>query len=91
MVEEAPGSIVIATTTLNDLLFGRRRRTYVAFDLLIPDGIDLRSLPLRDHKAMLARIGAGAESWIALTNGVVGDGASILDDIWSARYLQGIG
>jgi len=30
----------------NQLLFGHRRPTYVAFDLLIADGIDLRPLPL---------------------------------------------
>jgi ATP-dependent DNA ligase len=31
----------------NELLLGRRRTTYVAFDLLIADGIDLRQLPLK--------------------------------------------
>jgi bifunctional non-homologous end joining protein LigD len=40
----------------NELLFGRRRPTYVAFDLLIADGIDLRPLPLEQRKARLARI-----------------------------------
>jgi ATP-dependent DNA ligase len=30
----------------NELLFGRRRPTHVAFDLLIADGMDLRPLPL---------------------------------------------
>jgi len=34
------------------LLFGDRRPTYVAFDLLIADGVDLRPLPLRDCVAM---------------------------------------
>jgi hypothetical protein len=29
----------------NELLFGRRRLTYVAFELLTADGIDLRPLP----------------------------------------------
>ena len=48
----------------NELLFGRGRPTYVAFDLLIADGIDLRLLPLRQCDAALARIG-----WIVLTNG----------------------
>ena len=38
----------------NELLFGRHRPTYVAFDLLIADGVDLRPLPLRDRKARLA-------------------------------------
>jgi ATP-dependent DNA ligase len=58
----------------NELLFGRRRPTYVAFDLLIADGMDLRPLPLRRRKAKLARIGEGAGGWIALTNGIVGEG-----------------
>jgi hypothetical protein len=54
-----------------ELLFGRRRPTYVAFDLLITEGIDLRPLPLKHRKAALARIGEHAESWIALTNEIV--------------------
>jgi hypothetical protein len=58
----------------NELLFGRRRPTYVAFDLLIDDGNDLRPLPLEQRKARLARLGERAEGWIALTNGVVGEG-----------------
>jgi len=62
----------------NELLFGRRRPTFVAFDLLMAGGMDLRSWPLRQRKAMLARIGAGAERWIALTNGVVDGGARCL-------------
>ncbi len=33
------------------LLFGRRRPTYVAFDLLVADGVDIRSQPLRERKA----------------------------------------
>ena len=54
----------------DELLFARRPATYVAFDLLIADGIDLRPLPLEQRKAELARIGEHAEGWIALTNGV---------------------
>jgi ATP-dependent DNA ligase len=61
----------------NELLFGRRRPTYVAFDLLIADGIDLRPLPLKHRKAMLARVDRGAELWIALTNGIVGEGRAL--------------
>jgi bifunctional non-homologous end joining protein LigD len=60
-----------------ELLFGRRHPTDVAFDLLMTDGIDLRPLPLRQRKAMLARIGKGAEHWIALTNGIVGEGRAL--------------
>jgi bifunctional non-homologous end joining protein LigD len=61
----------------NELLFGHRRPTYVAFDLLIDDGIDLRPLPLKQRKARLARLGEHAEGWIALTNGVGGEGRAL--------------
>jgi ATP-dependent DNA ligase len=30
----------------NDLLFGRRQPVYVAFDVLVVDGEDVRALPL---------------------------------------------
>ena len=56
----------------------------MAFDLLIADGIDLRSLPLRHRKAVLARIGERAESWIALTNGVVGEGRALYRSVVDA-------
>jgi ATP-dependent DNA ligase len=39
----------------NEPLFGRRRPTYVAFDLLIDDGIDLRPLPLKQRQACAAQ------------------------------------
>jgi len=71
----------------NDLLFGRRRPTYVAFDLLIADGIDLRPWPLEQRKARLARIGEHAEGWIALTNGVIGEGRA-LTERWSRLTLR---
>ncbi len=47
-----------------ELLFGHRRPTYVAFDLLIADGVDLRPLPLRQRKAAPApdrRAGRGLD------------------------------
>jgi ATP-dependent DNA ligase len=58
----------------------------VAFDLLMAGGIDLRPLPLLERKAALARVGKGADCWIVLTNGVVGDGRSLY---WAAD-LEGI-
>jgi len=39
----------------NKLLFGHRHPTYVAFDVLIADGVDLRPLPLRERKARRRR------------------------------------
>ncbi len=61
----------------------------MAFDLLIADGVDLRPLPLRERKAKLARIGKGAESWIALTNGIVGDGCALYRAVIAAN-VEGI-
>jgi ATP-dependent DNA ligase len=57
--------------------------------MLISDGIDLRPLPLRRRKARLARVGEGAEGWIALTNGVVGEGRSLYRAVVDAD-LEGI-
>jgi bifunctional non-homologous end joining protein LigD len=71
------------------LLFGRGRPTYVAVDLLMADGIDLRPLPLKERKARLARIGKGADRWIALTNGLVGDGRALYRAVVDAD-LEGI-
>jgi len=73
----------------NKLLFGDRRPTYVAFDLLFAGGVDLRPLPLSDRKATLAQIAKGAESWIALTNGVVGVGRALYQAVVDAD-LEGI-
>ncbi len=38
----------------NDLLFGRRAPVYVAFDVLIADGEDVRGEPLKERRAILA-------------------------------------
>jgi len=56
---------------------GDRPPTYVAFDLLIADGLDLRPLPLRDRKSQLAQITKDAEGWIALINGITGEGRAL--------------
>jgi ATP-dependent DNA ligase len=71
----------------HELLFGRGRPTYVAFDLLIANGRDLR--PLEQRKAMLARIGKGADRWIALTNGIVAEGRALYRAVVEAD-LEGI-
>ena len=73
----------------NKLLFGRGRPMYVAFDLLMADGVDLRPLPLQQRKAQLARIGEGAEGWLALTNGVIGEGRALYRAVVEAD-LEGI-
>jgi bifunctional non-homologous end joining protein LigD len=78
------GELVVLDDTgrplFNELLFGRRRPTYVAVDLLIDDGNDLRALPLKHRKARIARLSERAEGWIALTNGIVGEGRALLVD-----------
>jgi bifunctional non-homologous end joining protein LigD len=73
----------------NELLFGRRQPTYVVFDLLIADGIDLRPLPLKQRKARLASVGEGAQDWIGLTNGVIGEGRALYRAVVAAD-LEGI-
>ena len=40
----------------NDLLFGRRDPTYLPFDVLFVEGEDVRELPLRERKAILAKL-----------------------------------
>jgi bifunctional non-homologous end joining protein LigD len=40
----------------NDLLFGRREPVYVAFDVLVVDGRDVRALPLKERKALLEKV-----------------------------------
>lgn len=76
---------------LNNLPLGNeRRRPYHAGTRLLslvlrllccvglrwtPSAGRLRPLPLR--QARLAAIGKGAESWIALTKGIVGDGCAL--------------
>src|SRR5215471_18549470 len=39
----------------NDLMFGRHDPVYVAFDLMVMDGQDVRAMPLKERRAMLAR------------------------------------
>ena len=73
----------------NKLLFGDRRPTYVAFDLLFADGVDLRPLPLRERKAKLGEIAKQAQGWIALTNGIVGEGRALYQAVVDAD-LEGI-
>jgi bifunctional non-homologous end joining protein LigD len=57
-----------------DLIFARRPPVYLGFDVVTADGDDLRLLPLRDRKAVLARLADDARGWLAPTDGVVGEG-----------------
>ena len=40
----------------NDLLFGRRPPSYVAFDVLMIDGDDVTHLPLKERKSILGEV-----------------------------------
>ncbi len=40
----------------NALLFGRQLPVYVPFDLMVADGEDVRIAPLKERRAMLAKI-----------------------------------
>jgi bifunctional non-homologous end joining protein LigD len=73
----------------NELLFGRRRPTYVAFDLLMADGADLRPLPLKQRKVWLGQLSERAEGWISLTNGVIGEGRALFQAVVDAD-LEGV-
>jgi ATP-dependent DNA ligase len=56
----------------NELLLAAAPQTYVAFDLLIADRIDLQPPPpLRQRKASLAAVGKRAEGWRAFYQAVV--------------------
>jgi bifunctional non-homologous end joining protein LigD len=56
----------------NDLLFGRRDPVYVAFDVLVVDGDDVRALALKERRAMLT--GVVRRYRLQKTEPVLGDG-----------------
>jgi bifunctional non-homologous end joining protein LigD len=58
----------------HDLMFSRRAPVYAAFDVLVARGEDVRSLPLTRRKAILKRLAKGAQQWIAIVDGVPGEG-----------------
>jgi hypothetical protein len=63
------------------------------FDLSPEQASKIWSKPAAERglpKAALARVGKGAESWIALTNGIVGEGRSpSTSPTPTTRSLQG--
>jgi bifunctional non-homologous end joining protein LigD len=72
-----------------DLLFGRHPLVYVAFDVLEAGGEDLRGRPLRERKAVLADLARGAGGWIAITDGVTGEGRRLFELV-ASQDLEGI-
>jgi hypothetical protein len=67
-----------------------RHPTYVAFDVLVAEGEDLRALPLVDRKAVLKHLAKGARHWIAVTDGVTGEGRRLFELV-TEMDLEGIG
>src|SRR5579864_8775844 len=72
-----------------DLMFGRRPPVFVAFDVLIARGKDVRTLALSRRKAVLKRLARGARGWIALADGVAGQGRRLFELV-AENDLEGI-
>ena len=72
-----------------DLMFGRRPPIFVAFDVLVAAGEDLRTLPLARGKAVLKRLVRGAKRWIALADRVPGQGRRLFELV-AEMDLEGI-
>src|SRR5579864_7900555 len=62
-----------------DLMFGRRPPIFVAFDVMVDRVEDVRALPLARRKAALRRLAKGARRWIAIADGVPGQGRRLFD------------
>ena len=72
-----------------DLMSRRQTPVYVAFDLLMADGEDLRPLPLSARKAALAKLARDARAWVAIVDGVTGRGRRLFDLV-VAQDLEGL-
>jgi DNA ligase 1 len=72
-----------------DLMFGRRPPLFVAFDVLAHRGEDLRPLPLARRKTVLKRLAKSARRWIALADGVPGQGRRLFELV-AENDLEGI-
>ena len=69
------------------LMFGRRAPVYVAFDVLVADGQDLRSQPLSARKAALAKLARRARDGSPLLTGCLAK-AGGCSSWWSRRTLR---
>jgi ATP-dependent DNA ligase len=72
-----------------DLMFGRRPPIFVAFDVLVARGEDVRALPLARRKAVLRRLAKGARRWIAIADGVPDRGRRLFELV-APMDLEGI-
>jgi ATP-dependent DNA ligase len=70
-------------------MLGRRPPVFVAFDVLVAHGEDVRTLPLARRKAVLKRLAKGAQRWIALADGVPGQGRRLFELV-AENDLEGI-
>jgi len=61
----------------------------VAFDVLVTRGEDVRALPLARRKAVLKRLARGTQRWIALTDGVPGQGRRLFELV-GEMHLEGV-
>ena len=60
-------------------MFRRRPPILVAFDVLVARGEDVRTLPLARRKAVLKCLACSTRRWIALTDGVLGQGRRLFE------------
>jgi hypothetical protein len=76
-------------TSLPLLTQRRRSPIFVAFDVLVARGEDVRACPLARRKAVLKRLARDTQRWIALTDGVPGQGRRPFDLV-TEMDLEGI-
>src|SRR5579864_8191755 len=72
-----------------NLMFARRSPIFVAFNVLVASGEDVRTLPLARRKAVLRRLAKGARRWIAIGNGVPVHGRRLFELV-AENDLEGI-
>ena len=70
-------------------MFRRRPPIFVAFDVLVARGEDVRALPLARRKAVLKRLAKDARRWIALADGASGQGRRLFELV-AENGLEGI-
>ena len=72
-----------------DLMFRRRPPIFVAFGVLVARGEEVRALPLARRKAVLKHLARDTQRWIALTEGVPGQGRRFFELV-AEMDLEGI-
>jgi hypothetical protein len=70
-------------------MFGRRPPIFVAFDVLVARGEDVRTLPLARRQVVLRRLARGARRSIAIADGVPGQGRRLFELV-AEMDLEGI-